>query len=180
MEQNIKKNHTYQASMFLDVFESNAIFSEDRSLRFALQRMWEPTKDYVMFIGLNPSTANEETNDPTIRRVIGFAKKWGYGGVVMANCFPFVSTDPMDLKHIGVAENDMWLETLGATAGLVVFAWGSFQIVKERKRDLQLSEMFPEAVALAINSDGSPRHPLYVPYDITPVKYVALARHSNG
>lgn len=78
--------------------EDNAFFSSDRKHRIWLCRIWDSTKPRIMFIGLNPSTANETSNDPTIRRVKSMANSWGYGGVYMMNLFTFISTDPKKLN----------------------------------------------------------------------------------
>lgn len=143
--------------------ESGAEFSKCKKYRFALWRIWDESKPFIMFIGLNPSTANETDNDATVRRVISFSKNWGYGGVYMMNCFPFISTDPSQLKDTGnIALNDKWLNQIGLKCIEVVFAWGKFEIVKSMKRDLRLKQIFPNAKALIKNKDGSPRHPLYV------------------
>jgi hypothetical protein len=73
--------------------KTGAIFSDCRKYRFALRRNWDESKPYVMFIGLNPSTADEIENDPTINRCISYARSWGYGGLFMANLFAFRATD---------------------------------------------------------------------------------------
>lgn len=153
--------------------KNGAAFSEDRKHRYALWRIWDESKPLVMFIGLNPSTANETDNDPTIKSVCRIAANNGYGGVYMMNCFSYVSTDPKLLKSNPMAEE--WNNnTLTATASRckdVVFAWGNFDIVKERGRDKELCEMFPNALALHINKNGSPKHPLYCSSKTTLVKY---------
>lgn len=151
----------------MNLFEDNgAAFSDCRKYRYALWRIWDTTKPYIMFIGLNPSTANEAQNDATIRRVISFAHQWGYGGVYMMNCFPFVSTNPTDLIAIAASPeqylNNSWLVEMKYKCSDVVFAWGNFDVVKQLGRDKELSAMFPNAKALIKNKDGSPRHPLYV------------------
>ena len=155
---------------------SGAEFSECHKYRYALWRIWDASKPFVMFIGLNPSTANETTDDNTIRRVKSFAHKWGYGGVYMMNCFAYISTDPNvlidkanDPEHYYL--NNTWLMEIKLKCSEVIFAWGSFDIVKQMSRDQELIEMFPKAKALIINQDGSPRHPLYVPNNVIPVLY---------
>lgn len=156
----------------MELFDDNgAQFSECRKYRYALWRIWNRELPLVMFVGLNPSTANETDDDPTIRRVKRFAHDWGFGGVYMMNCFPYISTDPDALKDFGnTAANDHWLYKIAEKCEKIVFAWGSFDIVKELGRDVELMGMFPEAEALIINGDGSPRHPLYVKADTVPVK----------
>jgi hypothetical protein len=156
-----------------NLFEkSGAEFSLNKTYRYCLWRIWDEEKPMVSFIGLNPSTASENLNDATIRRVIAFAKKWGYGGVYMLNCFPYVSTNPDNLIVTGNdTTNDQWIRQIGALSKEIIFAWGNFRIVKERKRDIELLKMFPDAKALVINKDGSPRHPLYVKTDTIPVLF---------
>lgn len=89
--------------------EKTAIISEDEKYRYQLSRCWDETKPRILFIMLNPSTADANIDDPTIRRVISFAKSWGYGGVYVGNLFAFRSTDPKGLKQIAdpVGENNM-------------------------------------------------------------------------
>lgn len=162
----MKSNH-------MDLFNENgAIFSNCREYRYALWRIWDKSKPYVMFIGLNPSTANEITDDPTIKRVQRFAHEWGFGGVYMLNCFPYISTNPTDLQDISPDRlNDEHLFNCSQLCNMVVFAWGSFDVVKDKGRDKELMIMFPDAMALIINRDGSPRHPLYVPTRTRPIHY---------
>lgn len=110
--------------------DKGAIFSDDRTFRYALWRNWDRSKPAVMFIGLNPSKADESRDDATISTVVRFSKDWGCGGVYMCNLFAFVSTDPAALlvnQEEKVGElNDFYLREIGSKAGMVVFAWGSF------------------------------------------------------
>ena len=125
-----------------------------------------------MFIGLNPSTANEIDSDPTITRVKGFATTWGFGGFYMMNLFAIVSPYPevliIDPDPLG--NNDGWLEKIAEKCGKVIFAWGDFRAAKEQNE--KVANMFPDAYVLKINKNGSPRHPLYVKADTVPVKYI--------
>jgi hypothetical protein len=157
------------------LFDNNgALFSPCRNYRYALFRMWYINDPLVMFIGLNPSTANEHDNDPTIRRVIRFAQDWGYGGVYMMNLFPLVSSNPDALLnyesnplHVAAqVENNKWLEKAYDKCEKVIFAWGNFYQAQQRAKEVM--QMFKNAEALAINKSGSPRHPLYVPGNVTP------------
>src|SRR5271169_21821 len=103
------------------------VFSPDRVYSYTLWRVWGPDLPFVQFIGLNPSTADETKDDPTIRRCIAFAKSWGYGALCMTNIFAYRATDPGDMmvaKEPGGKENDMWLRGVAAEAGTVVAAWG--------------------------------------------------------
>ena len=127
-----------------------------------------------MFIGLNPSTANKTSNDPTIRRVKRFAADWGFGGVYMMNLFAYISTDPKKLlfrehEKIGY-QNNNYLKQIASKCEKVIFAWGSFSAAHVRSK--QIIEMFPQAYVLKINNNGSPKHPLYVRANTNPAKYI--------
>lgn len=161
--------------------QKGAEFSDCGKYRFSLWRIWDETKPFIMFIGLNPSTANADTDDHTITTVRRFAKDWGYGGVFMLNCFPFISTDPKRLE--GLFLNDIYmrvnedrLKWAGAKCSEIVFAWGSFKVVREQGIDARMWWMFPTAKALKINADGSPHHPLRLPSRTQLVKYQYSSR----
>lgn len=157
----------------MELFKNNngASFSECREYRFALWRIWDESKPLVMFIGLNPSTANETEPDQTIKSVTRISKNLGYGGFYMMNCFPYVSTNPNDLidhdKTVYSQQqffiNNQKLKEVSDKCKDIVFAWGKFKVLQ--KRSLELIKMFPHAKALILNKDNSPRHPLYVKSD---------------
>ncbi|MCH7535085.1 MAG: DUF1643 domain-containing protein [Bacteroidetes bacterium] len=152
-----------------DLFDNGAEFSDCKKYRYALWRIWDESKPFVMFIGLNPSIANENSDDPTIRRVRRFSADWGYGGVYMVNLFAWVTAYPQELNKCDnpLADNDKWLEKISNKCDKIIFAWGSFAKAQDRGR--QMIKMFPNAHALMINSNGSPRHPLYVKSDVVPI-----------
>lgn len=158
-------------TLFDDDSASGAEFSKNRKYRYALWRIWDESKGLIMFIGLNPSDADESTPDPTITRVVNFAKDWGYGGVYMMNLFALVSKDPKDLKKAKdpLGDNDGWIEKIAPKCSEVVFAWGNFPQARERAK--QVIKMFPNAKALVLNKDGSPKHPLYVLGTTTPIPF---------
>lgn len=149
-----------------------AIFSDDRKYRYALWRVWSHTTHPLMAIGLNPSTANEFSDDPTITRLQARAYKEGFGGLLMANLYAFVSTDPNALLQDGDfigAENDAYLEHMVAISGRQLCGWGSFKPVA--KRAPAVLRMMPEPYCLGINSDGQPKHPLYIGYSVPMTRY---------
>jgi hypothetical protein len=153
--------------------DKGATFSECRKYRYALWRIWDESKPLVMFIGLNPSTANEDENDNTIKSVQRISKHNGYGGFYMMNCFSFVSTNPDDLQfETDNNINDFWLNKIAADCKTIVFAWGNFDVVKKTGRYWEIKQMFgDEAVALHINKNGSPKHPLYCKSETNFVKW---------
>lgn len=147
------------------MIQKGAKFSDDKIYRYRLWRFWDKRKGLVLFIGLNPSTADENVDDPTIRRCIGFASDWGYGGLLMGNIFAFRNTYPETLKlctvdPIGV-ENDAELRAMNAEAKLTVLAWGNWGTYKDRGHEVE--RMFPNAWNLGYSKQGQPRHPLYLP-----------------
>jgi len=148
----------------MDLFESRrADFSPCRLFRYTLWRTWDKQKPYVMFIGLNPSTADESKDDPTIRRCMGFAKAWGFGGLCMTNLFAYRATDPNKMKAwpdpIGL-HNDAWLIRVATDAGLVVAAWGNHGNHLSRAADVR--RLIDGMCCLGTTKQGEPKHPLYL------------------
>jgi hypothetical protein len=149
-----------------DLFGNNsdAIFSDCRRYRYALWRVWDESKPKVMFIGLNPSTANETSNDNTITKVVKIAKNNGYGGVYMTNLFAWVTAYPEELKKCNnpLGENNYWLITISGMCKDVVFAWGNFKEAQERSKEvIENFSMFIQPKCITQNKNGSPKHPLY-------------------
>ena len=149
---------------------SNAFFSKDRKHRYALWRVWNNKLPKVLFIGLNPSTADEVKDDPTIRRCINYAKDWGYGGYIMGNIFAYRSTDPKNLKitndPIGI-DNNSWLIKLHSEASLTIGAWGNHG--KYLDRGEEVSNLIDNLYCLRITKEGHPSHPLYLPGNLKPI-----------
>ncbi len=154
--------------------EKGARFSADRSCRFVLWREWDDTKPMVMFVGLNPSTANEVDDDPTIRRCVSFAIGWGYGGLIMCNLYPYVTPYPAQLlkhKEQGAVYNQAVIEEYLIKVRKVICAWGSFEEAKEPgNRFLEYIKPVP-VHCLGVNKDGSPKHPLYLSGSTQLIKY---------
>jgi hypothetical protein len=142
-----------------------AVFSECRNYRYTLWRVWDEEIRPLNVIGLNPSTADENVDDPTIRRCIGFARDWGFGGLVMTNLFALRSTDPKILSRVDDpvgARNDHHL-MLAATAGAPLAAWGAHPMAHERAVSVMESLSHLDVECLGLTKNGAPRHPLYVP-----------------
>lgn len=159
----------------------SAIFSPCRRYRYALTREWATgLVRTAVFIGLNPSTADETEDDPTIRRCIGYAKAWGYGGLCMVNLFALRSTDPRGLyaadDPVG-PDNDRYLIGLATGAacmqGIVVAAWGTRGGYKGR--DAAVRELLRVPVhVLRFTKSGHPAHPLYLPKSLTPMPWPTM------
>ena len=134
--------------------------------RYWLTREWGEGSRCVAFVGLNPSTADGETDDPTIRRCVAFAKSWGYDSLAMLNLFAFRATQPAD--PVG-PDNDQWLRIASASAAITVTAWGVDGTFKGRFVDVR--PHLTRLHYLRLTKDGHPGHPLYLPASLTPTPY---------
>lgn len=127
--------------------------------RYRLTRVWDAALPLITFVLLNPSTADAEQLDPTLRRCVGFAKREGFGGILILNLYAFRTRDPKlmlaAVDPIG-PDND---RVLASASGTVVAGWGTNADAKRVKRAL---ELLPRLHALGVTKDGHPRHPLYV------------------
>jgi hypothetical protein len=141
----------------------SATFSPCRSFRYSLCRIWDPKLPRAMFVGLNPSTADENEDDPTVRRCIGFARKWKFGGLILVNLFAYRSTDPAYMLEaddpIGPA-NDRHIRANALAAGRVVVAWGTMGGFLDR--DQHVLSFLHGAHCLGTTKHGHPKHPLYL------------------
>ncbi len=147
--------------------EGSARFSRCGRYRTRLDRWWDRSRPAVLFIGLNPSTADAVRNDPTVRRCIGFAMRWGFGGLVVANAFAWRSTDPAGLlatpDPVGPG-NDPAIAAAAEECGKVVAAWGTHGGLLDRQRRLvELLAPIAPLWCLGRTREGFPRHPLYRP-----------------
>lgn len=156
-----------------------ALLSEDRVYRYSLSRIWDESKPYVLFVGLNPSMADENEDDPTIRRCIDYAKSWGYGGLKMANLFAYRATLPSDLKKaeepIGT-DNNTHIKDMSSNAAVTVVAWSNDGTYLER--DKKVLSLINNPMCLNINKSGQPSHPLYQKKDLKLKPYKKKSYHS--
>lgn len=152
---------------------SGAEISPCRKYRYRLWREWEPGITKCTFVMLNPSTADEVNNDPTISRCERRAKQWGYGGIYVVNLFALRSTEPAALyaEADPVGEfNDAAILASARNSGVLVCAWGTHGKLHQRGDKVleMLRGIGVKPHALRINADGSPAHPLYLPYSLLP------------
>ena len=151
--------------------QKSAIFDADRRYRYLLTRRWAAGKS-ATFIMLNPSTADETVDDPTIRKCIGFASRWGCTAIYIANLFAYRTKDPRRLKKVSNPvgpENHKYLQSLLSIAKrdqlpIVVVAWGAQGgLMGQDEAFIQMATAVP-LKALRLTKKGMPEHPLYVPY----------------
>lgn len=154
-----------------------ADISECGTYRYRLYRDWSEDGGCCLFVMLNPSTADAEQDDPTIRKCMGFAKRWGYGRIMVVNLFAFRSTKPRGLLDVADPvgpDNDVFIREEAEAASRIVFAWGSHLVLEPRLstrawvvRKL-LGGHWRKTVVLGRCKDGKPRHPLMLAYDVEP------------
>jgi len=154
--------------------DRGAVISDCGLYRYALWRHWDD-RPRALFIMLNPSTADAEIDDPTIRRCIGFAKSWGLGGVRVVNLYPFRATKPTDLWLAAVPEgygNISYIEQAVDPAGICIAAWGAHG-KENRIREVRnlFQRISTTLYALKLTKDGQPGHPLYLAANTIPVVY---------
>lgn len=161
--------------MQIDNEPSGAVFTDDRTHRLYLWRRWNIEQPWVMFIGLNPSTADERLNDPTVRRCIGFAERWGYGGLFMCNVFSLVSSDPKKLnKEIPIARGcHLAMRVIRTRCIEAIAAWGSLiiQVRDGEERVKRIKQDLSPLSCLGLTNGGHPQHPLYLPYNANKRKF---------
>lgn len=160
----------------------SAVISDCGTYRYRLDRDWRSPLDRelnaasmgaVLFVMLNPSTADGETDDPTIRRCIDFAKRWGHDRLIVCNVFAFRATDPSELARRSEVDsvrgplNHEYLSKAGAEASRVVVAWGAsgtrcmYWRHAEAETVLALGPVALQSIGPP-TKDGHPRHPLYL------------------
>ena len=152
--------------------DNGAELSKDGLYRYRLWRIWDTSLPSLLFVMLNPSTADAEQDDPTIRRCINYAKSWGYGKLTVGNLFALRSTDPTMLYQapdpIG-PENDRILQALHAEASMTLAAWGAHGEYLARGAAVRC--VLAPLHCLALTAKGQPRHPLYLPKTLFPIAY---------
>ena len=161
-----------------------AELSADGRYRYTLARVWDTARPEAVFVMLNPSTADADRDDPTIRRCIAFAREWRAGAIVVLNLFAKRATNPNALyasdDPIG-PHNDIFvrkeLDRIICTRSPVVCAWGTHGAHLDRDRAMlaMIREAGIVPTCLGVTKDGYPRHPLYVAGGTKPIPYLGRA-----
>jgi hypothetical protein len=151
-----------------------AVFSACGRYRWWLQRCWDPGRPPLLFVGLNPSRADGRRDDPTLRRLLGYARGWGFGSLEVLNLFALVAPSPALLRRaadpVG-SGNDAWIRRrlrLRPEAAVWI-GWGNQGRWRDRDRQVLalLARGGRRPLALATTAAGMPRHPLYCPASLT-------------
>lgn len=145
-----------------------AIISDDGVYRYCAGRQWDTGLPFVSWIMLNPSTADAEVDDPTVRRCVEFSKRWGFGTLNIANLYALRATEPSKLRTytgdpVG-PRNDECIAQVCAAGSVIILAWGTGSYSGGRVAAVwEIIKALPVAkLCLGVTKDGSPRHPLYV------------------
>lgn len=154
-----------------------AFISLCEKYRYSLTRTWNASKPRLLWVMLNPSTADALVDDPTIRKCIGFSERWVFGSIEVVNLFALRATNPKELDgHVDPVGplNDAAIDSALGRSSAVVAAWGSKPYARDRAKVVldRIFDRTDSVFALRLNKDGSPQHPLYVPYETEPTEMV--------
>lgn len=161
-----------------------AVFSPCARYRYTLWREWIGGTGVAMFVALNPSTATDLEDDPTIRREIAFAQCWGFAALCKVNLFALRATDPNVMlaaeDPVG-PDNDAWILDCAREADVIVGAWGVHGTHRGRARQVvdmvgtdrlrMLARDVDGGIEYAVTKFGEPRHPLYLRGDHRPAPW---------
>ena len=168
-----------------------AYFNDERTKRYLLVRDWSESAEsrrVVNFIGINPSIADAETDDMTVRKDIGFAKRWGFNCVVLTNLIPDISTDPWKLPYWKGFDQDnlMHLDGQIRQSDLVIAAWGNQpRAIAERvalsEHIIRLRDTATRTIhCIGLTKGGYPLHPSRTAYTDAPFHYWTIAGGNGG
>lgn len=160
----------------------SAVISNDGQYRYRLERTWS-NGPVIAWIMLNPSTADAERDDPTIQRIIGYSRRWGFGTALVVNLYAYRATDPGQLWQVPDPvgpDNDRHL-TEALTGVEVIAAWGAMACGERVRAVLGLHAAAPGAgrlQVLGLTKAGAPKHPLYLPGNLIPTFWDAATSTS--
>jgi len=165
----VARRHGAEAVVCDAVGDNGAVLSPCARYRYRLWRTLPSGKDSATFIMLNPSTADASANDPTIRKCLGFAERWGVGKIEVVNLFAFRATDPRELlgpHPIQGPDNNRYIDEAMCESSTVVFAWGAIHKAHESRAyeviNMVANRFRPKC--LGLTKQGQPRHPLMLAY----------------
>lgn len=152
-----------------------SVFSPCRKYRYCLWRIWRniAAPKYALWCLCNPSTADDDDLDPTLRRCQDFSQRWDFDAMCIVNAFGFRATDPADMRAADDPcgeDNDYWIARLATDASLSIAGWGTIGAHLNRPEAIRVlfNSIGKPLHCLNINADGSPQHPLFVRADVKP------------
>jgi len=175
----------------LDKVKTDAYISDCTKYRYWLTRVWDKDLPRVMYVLLNPSTADHTINDPTVRKCMGFAKGWGYGSIEIVNLYAYRATKPANLHQmikgfngskgsdnkkyccpIG-PENDKHIKEASERADLIVVGWGNnASRYRSRREDVLELLKGKEIKCISITAEIQPCHPLMLAFETERIDYI--------
>lgn len=164
--------------------KKDAAIDETEQYRYWLLREWNNTLPKLVFIMLNPSTADASIDDPTIKRCISFASKLNFGSIQVVNLFAYRATDPKNLKNKSIDPvgklNDKYIIDTCRNSDLIIAAWGVNGSLNARDKYVTklIGTNTYDLHCLGMSKDGHPRHPLYVKGDVKPMLYKEKIFHT--
>lgn len=156
---------------------NECVFSPDRLYRYTLIHRWDELLNPnhgIAWICLNPSTADENQLDPTLRRIRDFSARWGYSHFVMLNAFAWRATDPAHMKAAADPvgpDNDYWLKHWSQRVDRVMLGWGEHGAHRDRHEHVRALLDPKKTFCLERNASGQPKHPLYVAKTAKPLAF---------
>lgn len=156
-----------------------ALFSDDGKYRYQLLRQWNEQQKMVMCIGLNPSRAGSEKDDPTISLLTRVLEYQGYGGFIMTNLYAYITPYPKELFNVSdaIGDNDQHIAAVALSTQAQIFCWGNFKGIDYRSK--RMKELFPDALCFGKTPTGSPWHPLALMYKGIKKEDVTLQRYAT-
>ncbi len=159
-----------------DSIQRTASFDVTGQYRYSLSRHWQAKGPHAVFVMLNPSRADAERDDPTIRACMQFAQRWGYGGLTVVNLFGYRTPEPKVLTTVDDpigADCDRTLLAAASTADRIILAWGNWGTLLGRDRAvLDLLQPYADRLyCLGVNRTAQPRHPLYIKRTTVPQRW---------
>ncbi|WP_281825925.1 DUF1643 domain-containing protein [Jannaschia rubra] len=156
---------------------STAVYSDDERYRYDLIRKWNDSGSRINFVMLNPSTATEFANDPTVERCERRARALGFGAFRVTNIFAYRATDPRDMRAqpdpVGGPANDAAIRDAALWADQVICAWGTHGAYLDRGHAVAqlLRATGQPLTTLGLSKAGHPKHPLYIGYTVQPTPW---------
>ncbi|HEY0213832.1 MAG TPA: DUF1643 domain-containing protein [Paenirhodobacter sp.] len=159
---------------------SIAVYSDCERYRYLLTRVWDPAGARALFVMLNPSTATEVQNDPTVERCERRARTLGFGAFRVTNIFAWRATDPREMRAqpdpVGPENDHAILDSVSWAAGpqsRIVCAWGAHGAHLDRGVAVEhlLRATGRDLFHLGLTKAGAPKHPLYIGYDRQPERW---------
>ena len=158
----------------------SAKFDEEHKHRYYLSRIWDDSHSKILFIGLNPSKADDVEDDNTVRRLITFSQSWGFGGFYIVNLYSFIATEPEDMirwyymrtnkmQRALFKQNMEYALRYARICSMTAFCWGAG--IPNEEASTRYIRTFRDAYCFGHTKDGHPKHPLFLAGNTELIKF---------